>query len=50
MGNYESFMRMALKAQNQCRMTLKTLATIKNPSAVFGDCRPVCRPPGHVAE
>ena len=35
MGNYESFMRMALKAQNQCRMTLETLATIKNPPAVF---------------
>ena len=34
MGNYESFMRMALKA-NQCRMTLETLATIKNPPAVF---------------
>ena len=35
MANYESFMRMALKAQNQCRMTLETLATIKNPPAVF---------------
>ena len=35
MGNYESFMRMALKAQNQCRMTLETLATIKNQPAVF---------------
>lgn len=31
----ESFMRMALKAQNQCRMTLETLATIKNPPVVF---------------
>lgn len=30
----ESFMRMALKAQNQCRMTLETLATIKNPPVV----------------
>ena len=28
-------MRMALKAQNQCRMTLETLATIKNPPVVF---------------
>jgi len=26
---------MALKAQNQCRMTLKTLATIKNPHVEF---------------
>jgi len=31
----ESFFRMALKAQNQCRMTLETLATIKNPPVVF---------------
>ena len=28
-------MRMAMKAQNQCRMTLETLATIKNPPVVF---------------
>ncbi len=31
----ESFFRMAMKAQNQCRMTLETLATIKNPPVVF---------------
>ena len=35
MGNYESFMRMALKAQSQCRATLETLANIKNPPVVF---------------
>ena len=35
MPNYEAFMRMALKAQNQCRMTLETLANIKNPPVVF---------------
>ena len=34
-NNLESFLRMALKAQNQCRMTLETLATIKNPPVVF---------------
>lgn len=34
-NNLESFFRMALKAQNQCRMTLETLATIKNPPVVF---------------
>ena len=34
-NNHESHMRMALKAQNQCRMTLETLATIKNPPVVF---------------
>lgn len=33
--NFESFMRMALKAQNQCRMTLETLATVKNPPVVI---------------
>ena len=26
---------MAMKAQNQCRMTLETLAAIKNPPVVF---------------
>ena len=33
--NYETFLRLALKAQNQSRMTLETLATIKNPPMVF---------------
>jgi hypothetical protein len=28
---WEAYLRMAMKAQNQCRMTLETLATIKNP-------------------
>lgn len=32
---WEAYLRMALKAQNQCRMTLETLATVKNPPAVF---------------
>jgi len=31
----ESFMRLALRAQNQCRTTLETLASIKNPPVVF---------------
>jgi hypothetical protein len=35
LNQYESFLRLALKAQNQCRMTLETLATIKNPPMVF---------------
>ena len=34
-SHLESFFRMALKAQNQCRMTLETLATIKNPPVVI---------------
>lgn len=35
MKNWEAYLRMALKAQNQCRMTLETLATVKNPPVVF---------------
>ena len=35
LGHWETYLRMALKAQNQCRMTLETLATIKNPPVVF---------------
>ena len=33
--HYETFLRLALKAQNQCRMTLESLATIKNPPVVY---------------
>ena len=39
MGGYldatETYMRLALKAQGQCRATLETLAAIKNPPVVF---------------
>jgi len=35
MKHWEAYLRMALKAQNQCRMTLETLATIKNPTVVI---------------
>ena len=35
MPNIEGFMKLALRAQNQCRATLETLATIKNPPVVF---------------
>ena len=31
----ESFMRLALRAQNQSRATLETLATIKNPPVIY---------------
>lgn len=31
----ESFMKLALRAQNQCRTTLETLTSIKNPPVVF---------------
>jgi hypothetical protein len=39
MGEYletsELYLRMAFKAQNQCRMTLETLSNIKNPPVVY---------------
>lgn len=35
MSNLEGFMRMALRAQSQCRATLETLATINNPPIVY---------------
>lgn len=33
--NLDCMVRLALKAQNQCRMTLETLAAIKNPPVLF---------------
>lgn len=35
MSNFEGFMRMALRAQSQCRTTLETLSVIKNPPIVY---------------
>jgi len=35
MPNLEGLMRLALRAQSQCRATLETLATIKNPPIVY---------------
>ena len=35
MPHLDTYLRLALKAQNQCRMTLETLATIKNPPVLF---------------
>ena len=32
---YETFLRLALKAQSQCRATLETLAVVKNPPVVY---------------
>lgn len=34
-GAMETYMRVALKAQSQCRATLETLAEIKNPPVIF---------------
>lgn len=33
--SFDTLLRLAMKAQNQCRMTLETLAVIKNPPVVF---------------
>lgn len=35
MPTIEGFMRLALRAQSQCRQTLETLATIKNPPVIY---------------
>jgi hypothetical protein len=35
MPNLEAFIRLALRAQSQCRATLETLAAIKNPPLVY---------------
>jgi hypothetical protein len=35
MPNLEGFMRLALRAQSQCRATLETLAAIKNPPVIY---------------
>jgi hypothetical protein len=35
MANFEIFIRVALKAQAQCRVTLETLVAIKNPPLVY---------------
>lgn len=34
LGACETYLRLALKAQSQCRATIETLATIKNPAPV----------------
>ncbi len=35
MPQLETYLRLAMKAQNQCRMTLETLAALKNPPVVY---------------
>lgn len=35
LGATDTYMRLALKAQSQCRTTLETVANIKNPPVVF---------------
>lgn len=35
LDNIEALMKLAFKAQNQCRMTLETLSNVKNPPVVY---------------
>lgn len=35
LNKFDTLLRLALKAQNQCRATLETLATIKNPPVIY---------------
>jgi len=35
LGAMETYLKLALRAQSQCRATLETLAAIKNPPVVF---------------
>jgi len=35
LAQFDTFLRLALKAQSQCRSTLETLAAIKNPPVIF---------------
>jgi len=44
----ERCMRMALKAQNQCRMTLETLAALKNPRVVVAQQTNIANGPQQV--
>jgi len=44
----ERCMRMALKAQNQCRMTLETLAVLKNPRVVVAQQTNIANGPQQV--
>ena len=35
LDNIEALLKLAFRAQNQCRMTLETLANVKNPPVVY---------------
>ena len=35
LDNIETLLKLAFKAQNQCRMTLETLSNVKNPPVVY---------------
>lgn len=37
LSNFEAYMRMALRAQSQCRATLEALSSIKSPPVVYAE-------------
>ena len=45
---FESYMRLGLKAQSQCRATIETLAVVKNPPTVFARQANIAQGPQHV--
>ncbi len=48
LGATETYLRLALRAQNQCRLTLETLSAIKNPPVVFAKQMNVAHGPQQV--
>jgi hypothetical protein len=46
----ERLMRLALRAQGQCRATLETLAVLKNPPTVFAKQANIAAGPQHVKQ
>ena len=48
MGTCETYLRLALKAQSQCRATLETLAPIKNPPVIYGRLANIANGPQQV--
>jgi len=48
LNQYETHMKLALKAQSQCRATLETLAAIKNPPVVFAKQANIAQGPQQV--
>lgn len=48
LGATEAYLRLALRAQNQCRSTLETLSAIKNPPVVFAKQMNVANGPQQV--
>lgn len=48
LGATETYLRLALKAQSQCRSTIETLSAMKNPPVVFARQANICNGPQQV--